>query len=867
MTLGVTVVWKSGPVAGTIEVKHGRLAKPGKAEFSVSGRGPCRLDLAVAAALSGPGPERPVVTVRTKKNPFSFFLRDVTSDAPILVPVYGVAVVPAGDERTYAEVEADVRAKGLRTKLQQIAAEPEESFDSAAAVTRNQSCPAWLGLSRDMRIFELEYEADWGRWSTIQPRFHGYPVMLPKVEGQPARFAFNIGRGVGPVRGMTRRLEDGVLPIVHTRISDEDIQYECTAFVVPERTALTAKALRGTHYLVADGYGRGNMLTPEQKERRDALMASEMGRDEETVLWQRIEAVNTSAAPRYAWFKTIHHCLRHIPDELKLTYDARTGFGVGADGSVRAVSLMDGRPLPAEEVCVLLQAGEKAVFEMRMPHQPIPAARAKALAAQSFATRHAECRAFWLAKLDTGARVRLPDARMDEMIRAGLLHLDIVTYGLEPKGTLAPCIGVYCPIGSESSPIMQFVDAMGRHDIARRSLTYFLDKQHDDGFMQNFGNYMLETGAALWSIGEHWRLTGDDQWVKSIRAKLIKSCDYMIAWRRRNMKAEFRGRGYGMMDGKVADPVDPYHIYMLNGYAYLGMSRVAEMLGRVDPRESARLRREAEALKKDVRAAFLEGMAVGPVLPMSDGTWAPSAAPWAEAQGPLIFFVDKTLCFTHGTFLGRDSMLGPIYLILQEVLDPSEPAAEALVNVGVEHYHQRNGAFSQPYYSPHLHVHLMRDEVKAFLKGYFTTVSAHADRETYTFWEHLHHVSPHKTHEEGWFLLQTRHMLWSERGDTLRFLPATPRAWLADGKSIELENVATYFGPATLRVRSALQGGGVIRAEVECSSKRRPKRVEVRLPHPEGRKAVRVTGGVYDAARECVTVSRFTGKATITLEY
>ena len=867
MTLGVAVVWKSGPVAGTIEVAHGRLTKASAAKFACAGRKPCRVELAVSASSVGPGPESPVVTVRALENPFSFFLRDVRSDAPILIAAYGVAVLPAGDSRTYAQVEADVRARGLRTKLQQIETEPEESFETAAAVTRKLRCPTWLGLSRDMRIFELDYESDSGRWSSIQPRFHGYPVTLPETADQAARYIFFIGRGVGPVRDVTRRLEEGVLPILRTRIVDEDIRYECTAFAAPERSDLTATTLRGTHFLVADGYGRGNMLTPEQKAQREALLPGEMARDEETVLWQRIEAVNTAATPRYAWFKTIHPGTPLTPNAPRPTYDPATGFSAYSAERVFGVSLLDGKPAPAEEFCVLIQPGEKAVFEMRLPHRPIPPARARALAAQGFARRHRECRAFWKARLDTGARLRLPETRLDEMVRAGLLHLDLVTYGLEPKGTLTPCIGVYCPIGSESSPIVQFIDAMGRHDIARRALMYFMDKQHEDGFIQNFGNYMLETGPALWSIGEHWRLTGDDAWVRSIRAKLVKSCDYMIAWRRRNLKPEFRGRGYGMMDGKVADPVDPYHIFMLNGYAYLGMSRVAEMLARIDPRESARIRREAEALKKDVRAAFFESMAKSPVVPLGDGTWTPTCAPWAEAQGPLVFFVNKTLCFTHGTFLGRDSMLGPIYLVLQEVLAPTEPGAEALVNVGAEHYHQRNGAFSQPYYSPHLHVNLMRDEVKAFLKGYYTTVSALADRETYTFWEHLYHVSPHKTHEEGWFLLQTRHMLWSERGDTLRFLPAVPRAWLADGKSIDLEDVATYFGPATLRVRSSLATDGVIRAEVECASKRRPAKLEVRLPHPDGLKPARVTGGVYDRGRECVRVERFTGKAAITVEY
>jgi hypothetical protein len=50
--------------------------------------------------------------------------------------------------------------------------------------------------------------------------------------------------------------------------------------------------------------------------------------------------------------------------------------------------------------------------------------------------------------------------------------------------------------------------------------------------------------------------------------------------------------------------------------------------------------------------------------------------------------------------------------------------------------------------------------VKPFLKTYYNPFSALADRETYTFWEHLYKVSVHKTHEEAWFLMETRWMLY-----------------------------------------------------------------------------------------------------------
>jgi hypothetical protein len=156
--------------------------------------------------------------------------------------------------------------------------------------------------------------------------------------------------------------------------------------------------------------------------------------------------------------------------------------------------------------------------------------------------------------------------------------------------------------------------------------------------------------------------------------------------------------------------------------------------------------------------------------------------------------------------------------------------------------------------------------VKPFLKTYYNTFSALADRETYSFWEHLYQVSPHKTHEEGWFLMETRWMLYLEDGQTLRLLPGIPRKWLEEGKQISLKEVASYFGPLTLSVTSHVNSGS-IDASIKCNSNYKPRQILIRLPHPEGKKATRVTGGLYDASTESVLISDFNGTAVIKAEY
>jgi len=876
--LGIALVWKQTPQSGTIEVLQGRLAwleiaagkgKTSGEAFKFTSDGSGRLHLFLDSARTHVGSHSTVVTLDAPTGSFSFFLRDVTKDYPIYIPAYGVVVLPADDFRSYADVERAVLARKSKTKIQQLTDAPAEaSFVSVADRTRDMSVPTWLGISRDFRIFQvIEALPDQlpGEASIISPRRSVSAVTLPETGDQAVNYLYTVGRGVGVQDNISRRLDEGVLPILHSTLTDDDIQYHSTTFVSFEKSALSFGAPFGTDFLVADSHSGGHMFTDAQEEIVNARLEAELNPVEETVLYFRSEAVNTGAVPRYAWFKAPrpgtewHH--RSV-----YTFDAVTGFSTYASGRVFCISRLNGAPLRNEEIAVLLPPGEKAVFEFYVPHRPVDSVRATALASQSFDQRYTEVKKFWQDKLAEAATIKLPEKRIEEMIKAGLLHLDLITFGKDPQGTLAPNIGVYSPIGTESAPIIQFYNSIGWQDVAKRSLTYFLDKQHENGFIQNFGGYMVETGAALWSMGEYFRYTNDTQWAQQAAEKLLKSADYLIEWRNQNKKRELEGRGYGMISGKVADPEDHFHQFMLNGYAYIGMSRVAEVLAAIGHQEADRIAKEAAAWKADIRESFFNVMALSPVVPLGDGTWSPTVPPWTEAEGLRALYMKPEVFWSHGTVTVSDAMLGPLYLVFCEVIDAHEPAARMLLDYHSELFYQGNAAFSQPYYSRHNWLQAKLGMVKPFLETYYSTFAALADRETYTFWEHLYKVSPHKTHEEGWFLMETRWMLYMEDGNTLDIFKTIPRAWMADGKAIILDGVQSYFGPLRIEATSNV-GVGIIEATVENTGDRKPDAVRIRLPHPDRKKPLHVEGGIYDEQTESVLITPFSGKAMVRLTF
>lgn len=869
----IYIKWKEGSVEGEIAVTRGSISKMemtgGKikgARFQATAPGKTILSIEVSDAHNEVGPEPTLVSVKTKKHSFSFFLRDVNKDYPIFIPDYGVAVLPADDNRSYDDIEREILSRKTRTKIQQIETEKETSFADVAIQNKNMSVPVWLGISRDMRMFDLSEEledmAQEGK--IIRPKYASHFIKLADTDDNAA-YIYALGRGVGVKNNITRRLEEGRLPIYHSELVDDDVVYHTTAFASFAQTALTAANNKGTNYIVADKHSHGRTFKEEHKKEAEEKMKTAYEFENDIVLYSRTVIENTGAVPRYAWIKTPRPGTGWWY-KRKYSYQTATGFSAYKEDRVFCISLLNGKPLPNEETAILLKPGEKAEYDFFMPHSPLSNDKALALQKQSFSQKLDEAKTYWHHKLSAAANIKVPEKRIEEMVQAGLLHLDLITFGEEPKGTLSANIGVYSPIGTESAPIIQFYLSMGWHDMARRALNYFLETQLSSGYIQNYEGYTVETGAALWTMGEYIRYTRDIEWLNQSKTKILKSCDYLLQWRNKNKKTELKGRGYGLIDGKVADPEDHYHQFMLNGYAYLGLSRIAEVLQATDPVNATRIQKEADEWKQDIQQTVKTLLAISPVVPLGDGRWVPTLPPWAEADGLRALFQKKEIFWSHGTFTAADAMLGPLYLVFCEVIAPGSPEAKMLLDYHSELFYQGNAAFSQPYYSRHNWLQARLGMVKPFLSTYYNTFSAHADRATYTFWEHMFRVSQHKTHEEAWFLMETRWMLYMEEGDTLHLFKTIPRNWMEDGKTVSLQNVRSYFGAFDATLKSSVEQG-LMEASVQSTGTSKPKKVSIRMPHPENKKPQRIEGGVYDEATETVIIDNFSGNATVRVLY
>jgi hypothetical protein len=137
---------------------------------------------------------------------------------------------------------------------------------------------------------------------------------------------------------------------------------------------------------------------------------------------------------------------------------------------------------------------------------------------------------------------------------------------------------------------------------------------------------------------------------------------------------------------------------------------------------------------------------------------------------------------------------------------------------------------------------------------------------------------PPNTTSSGAWLIALRNLLVQDwdldedaRADTLRFLFAVPRRWLADGKQIKLEKAPTQFGPVSLQADSKLSEGFV---EIRVTPPpRRPKSMLLRAPVPDGweivsaevdgKSAKLVGGNTIDlSGREAPVLAKFNVRRT-----
>ncbi len=525
------------------------------------------------------------------------------------------------------------------------------------------------------------------------------------------------------------------------------------------------------------------------------------------------------------------------------------------------------------------------VYLPRWPMKPADAASLTSAADLAEATKD-----YWRRTLAPALQITVPDPLITDLYAASQVHLLIAARNEQDGALVVPWIAsdTYGPLDTEAQACILAFDVLGYDDIARRSLDYFLTRYNDRGALAN-GYTLMGTGQNLWTVGEHYGLTADREWLTKVAPRLDLACRWINEQRAKTMRLDPSGAKvpeYGLAPPGVIADWGRYALYFyINGYYCAGLKSIADALSDAGHPDAPALEKAAADFRADILRAWRYNQERMPVLPLRDGTWVP-----ATPSSLYAFGLSKSFYRGVGP-VGHDVEVGGNHLLELGFFDPHSRQADWTANYledvwffipGLAYYPGDEmekdwltyGGFAklQPYYTRYADVLAQRDEVKAFVRNYFNSFLPTLSLETLAMWEHFHTVGAWcKTHEIAWMLEQTRTMMVMERGDELWLAPFVTNNWLRDGMVVAASQAPTRFGPVAYRITSHV-ADRYIEAEVTPPLRRSPKQIVLRLRHPEGKpmKSVTVNGKPhtkFDPAREIIFVKPTAASIVVRAQY
>ena len=503
--------------------------------------------------------------------------------------------------------------------------------------------------------------------------------------------------------------------------------------------------------------------------------------------------------------------------------------------------------------------------------------------------------------------VQVPDSRLNDAWRRSTWQLRMHRGGWQG-------------LSFEAAPMIHAADLIGSHDASAKRFEYWLKApgniKPDGDFVDGEGSFEYAksikhdigwshdgthtgTWLLLGAMADRYLLTGDKVWFGQNRERMQRAADWIIRQRREYLK-DVPNRDQLWTAGLLPP--------MVLGDTYLGKSlwfwyissdvmsvqalqRWAAALDEVDPAAAKRYRAEAEAYRQDLLRVAEREIALSPVRPIRDGTYrtyVPMSpyrrgsmqregfAVYAEADyglGALPLFQGNGLLSANDPRLS-----GHLEIVEEAHLNRGLMAARKQKGLAEEDDVFFNGIAGLIKPSFLALMYFLRDDIEAFLRFWMNNYAAFVQQhggmtEGFT-------LGNYQTNGDrpggdlgstAWFIEQFRNLLVWEDGGTLWLGRATPRAWLEQGKKINVKNAPTRFGTLAYEIVSDVDNGK-INATIEMPARKAPKEVVLRFRHPKSApmRSVTVNGKEwkdFNPEKETITLKGLTGAVTVTAKY
>lgn len=732
-------------------------------------------------------------------------------------------------------------------------------------------------------------------------RHGGTPGLAGELDGREAD-ALHIDFSFGPrfeipdrlnsEKGrISQSLEDGRMPIIHSRLTHGGINWSCAVFC---RLPDGMEAARGDEVLLTEVHWTA------RNPGRTAVAAE---------LNAHLACPHVHLGYKVRITKALPY-QRVLRLENALILDnrgkARLATVIGATGRLEFIrdlprdlvkgarTDLAGAGLTSDVLRVTARIPARGVLRVRLlvPFFPTePGVLQDALrigAGRAFSA----VRAYWRRQLTASGSICTPEPILNDSCDAYLYQAMLAT-GRKPRSghwilktspnNYEGLWGAHASIGAFS------MDLRGQHRWARKVFDTFLANQgpvptslarelacgsksgegysKHPGFLGNIEGHMailwaFYHGWTMWAIGRHARLSGDWRWFRKQIPRLVLACEWTAEQRRRTMRTDTKGRrvvSWGLLPAGNAFDWGYGHMFWSDAHTYRGLREIADCLAMLRRPQARRWRAEAEAYRRDIVASVTRCRDTAPRVPVSPGRSIPyvpmapempdffgtdwtyvSCGPlnlcWAGVVPPDHELVDQTLAYLEaGRPLGKwdpakKKRQGWDWGVRAKADEEFLPCTRPRSGRA---FLWRHKMCYEPGWIPQTFTWMYRDDIPSMLEHLYSLTSNGGQYVNLRGPVEQRDGVPWCQPGQASLLWVIRDMLLREDGNSLVLCGSCPRRWLRDGEQIGVSGLPTHFGRVGFRLTSAV-GRGRVHGTFDFRWRSRPESIRLRLRHPRG---------------------------------
>ena len=621
---------------------------------------------------------------------------------------------------------------------------------------------------------------------------------------------FFTGNPPVPARQRIKTLYHGYLPVIQYSYKDGSIEYQVTTFAAtldgnPESNLMNFVRVhavnRGAQPMIAH-FAAGLRYTSESN-LQNGVGDNRFRRPVTPNRVGQYSQLGVDWNPEWEYgFKEdallrdgkVMYLFPNSPAPIKnlLLKDSHNG---PPNNQTRKLHIQPTTPAGSVRYDLSLTPGGEQTLDFRMPYQPLEQdspdiAKLRSANFDEYLNRTVQ---FWDSLLARGIDISVPEQKVNDTFRANLIY-DLIARDKVGNSYIQTVNKFHYHAFwlRDSSYILRMYDLSGYHDFARQVLDFFPGWQQPDGNFVSQGGQFDGWGQVMWAYGQHYRITKDLDFARSVYPAMQKA----VLWLQQARRSDPLHLMPNTSPGDNEDITG--HVTGHNFWALIGLKNVIAIANALGQTQDART---YQAEYDDLKGAFLAAL--------------------KKATADRNGYIPPGLDVSGGQ--DWDNMLS---VYPEQILDPADPMVTATLNGTRAKYQEGIMTYGDGRWLHHYltetntETEIIRGNQQLALQELYAlllhTSSTHAGFEYCILpWgtrDFAQNLSPH-----GWFAAKFRALLRNmivreEQDRNLHLLSVLSPEWIKNGETLSVKRAPTNFGTVNLEMRFN-EGGATLRLD------------------------------------------------------